>query len=191
MEVENLENYFLNEILRRGFDYYKKGKVKEIIKLKGGYLAIVSGTTNYRVMISEHNGTLKMSCTCPYAADNNCKHMAAVLYCFKSGNIPIKKSETKNVVVTDFDIFKKEFRKEYNKLFNHRSYLHENELKEYGDLINQFASSAKKYIKSNKNLAYKIFEYLLIEVDKIDVYDMHGEKENIYLKIYLKISKSY
>ena len=44
MEVKDIDKYFPLEILRRGYDYYKRGKVKEIIKINNGFVANVSGS---------------------------------------------------------------------------------------------------------------------------------------------------
>ena len=47
-----MDQYFSYNILRRGYDYYKKGKVKNIVKTKDGVIATVRGTDEYRVTIS-------------------------------------------------------------------------------------------------------------------------------------------
>ncbi len=123
-----------------------------------------------------------MECTCPYAEDSNCKHMAAVLYCLKSGNIPIKeKSNEINIDEdTDFESFKKEFRRNRYSLFHNKTYLHDYELNDYIDLINDFIKISKKYVNVNNLLAYKIFEYFLLQINDINVYDAYGKKEKIF-----------
>ena len=132
MEVKDIDKYFPLEILRRGYDYYKRGKVKEIIKINNGFVANVSGSDIYKVTIDVSKKHYDMKCTCPYAEDFNCKHMAAVLYCLKNNTLPIKKNNinVQETEMTDFEKFKRNFRREYNKLFHNRSYLRENELKE-------------------------------------------------------------
>lgn len=92
MKIKDIDQYFSFEILRRGYDYYKKGKVKEIVKLKDGVIAKVSGSEQYEVTIILNKNKYDMECTCPYAEDNNCKHMAAVLYCLKNNDLPIKEN---------------------------------------------------------------------------------------------------
>ena len=68
MEVKDIDKYFPLEILRRGYDYYKRGKVKEIIKINNGFVANVSGSDIYKVTIDVSKKHYDMKCTCPYAA---------------------------------------------------------------------------------------------------------------------------
>ena len=51
MEIKNIDKYFSFEILRRGYDYYKKGRVKNITKVNNEYIASVSGSETYQVTI--------------------------------------------------------------------------------------------------------------------------------------------
>ena len=68
MEVKDIDKYFPLEILRRGYDYYKKGKVKQIIKLRDGYIGSVNGSEEYKVTIALNKRDIcNMECTCPYA----------------------------------------------------------------------------------------------------------------------------
>ena len=189
MEVKNIDKYFSYDILRRGYDYYKKGKVKSIIKLKDGFIANVNGSEEYKVtiLIDKSKKEIKsLECTCPYAEKNNCKHMAAVLYCIKNNDLPIK--ENKVIVhseeITDFDKFKKEYKKECYKLFHNRYYLHQNELDDYIDIVNNFIKEGTKYIESNDKIAYQIFEFFLREIDEIDVYDEYGQKEDLFANVF-------
>ena len=76
MKIPSLKNNFGSEILKRGYDYYKQGRVKNIIIDGKKVKATVIGSRNYRVTICTANNDFK--CTCPY--EFNCKHEAAVLY---------------------------------------------------------------------------------------------------------------
>ena len=179
MEIKDINKYFSLEILRRGYDYYKKGKVKQIIKLKDGYIARVNGTEEYKVTIVLNKKDIcNMECTCPYAEENNCKHMAAVLYCLKNNDIPVIENniKVKTEEITNFQKFKKEFKREYNKLFHNRSYLHQNELDDYINIVNKFTEEAVKYIKTDIELAYEIFEFFIMEIDDLD----YGKKEEVF-----------
>lgn len=74
--------FFEDQILKRGYDYYRSGTVLELIVEEEKITAVVDGTEEYDVSILLENGTIDtMECSCPYAADgNNCKHMVAVLF---------------------------------------------------------------------------------------------------------------
>ncbi len=76
MKIPSLKNNFGSEILKRGYDYYKQGRVKNIIIDGKKVKATVIGSRNYRVIIFTASNDFK--CTCPY--EFNCKHEAAVLY---------------------------------------------------------------------------------------------------------------
>ena len=76
------ELLFKPHILHRGAEYYRDAAVEDLKITDTQITAIVLGTEDYNVEIDIKDGVIEaMSCTCPYAADdNNCKHMAAVLF---------------------------------------------------------------------------------------------------------------
>lgn len=80
--MKNWEFLFKPVIRERGMDYYLDGKVKNLEKTDTGYEALVEGSEDYFVEITEKDGEiLDLYCGCPYAEDGkHCKHMAAVLY---------------------------------------------------------------------------------------------------------------
>jgi len=170
MEVKNLDSYFDQTILRRGYDYYKKGNVLGISKLENIYSAKIKGTENYEVLINLDINPYQMNCSCPYAANSNCKHMAAVLYCLKNDKVPVKEIKKIQISenITDFERFNKEFKKERYKLIGNKIYLDSSEIEEYAKLILQFVKKSVEYIKNNPELAYDILEYFLLEVDNIN-----------------------
>ena len=79
------EHLFKSHILERGYDYYTSGAVTELETDKDAVYATVCGTEDYKVSIHLNDDKIDyMYCSCPYAADdNNCKHMAAVLYAYE------------------------------------------------------------------------------------------------------------
>lgn len=79
--LENWEYEFTQLILNRGKKYFADGRVDCLRREGNTYYASVVGTENYEVQISFDNEDMinRVTCTCPYARENNCKHMAAVL----------------------------------------------------------------------------------------------------------------
>ena len=74
---------FSRTILNRGWEYYRKGKAKKIIRTKEGYQITVRGSRNYCVTlyVDENNWFDWADCNCPYADKGfMCKHMAAAFY---------------------------------------------------------------------------------------------------------------
>ncbi len=73
------ENLFHLQVLNRGWDYYEAGRVRNLVRTRGGYEAQVRGSDLYDVEVSVINGVVQESwCACPYAeAWNYCKHLAA------------------------------------------------------------------------------------------------------------------
>lgn len=77
---------FTRNILKRGRDYFYRGKVAnlKIGEFSGQtqYSANVQGSRKYAVsVVVRGNKVTFMNCSCPYAADgSHCKHMASVLF---------------------------------------------------------------------------------------------------------------
>jgi hypothetical protein len=77
-------------ILMRGKKYFEEGNVQRVQRCADTYIATVEGSENYEVEIFLSNGRLdEMTCTCPYAQRENCKHMAAVLFALESGDVSV------------------------------------------------------------------------------------------------------
>lgn len=78
----DFEDLFDAKVLKRGYDYYLEDSVHDVIKNGNNYEGVVYGTEIYEVQVElASNGDVKnVSCDCPYAEENNCKHMAALLY---------------------------------------------------------------------------------------------------------------
>ena len=80
--MANWRDLFRPWILERGQEYFECGQVTELEDDGGLVRAEVSGRQDYHVEIRRSGKRLDwMSCDCPYAdKDENCKHMAAVLF---------------------------------------------------------------------------------------------------------------
>ncbi len=76
------KNLFMQNILMRGSDYYRRGKVVGLFPMGDIYLAKVMGSRAYTVRIEERDGALfRASCDCPHSRSGYyCKHIAAVMY---------------------------------------------------------------------------------------------------------------
>lgn len=75
--TEKFERKFESQIIYRGKDYFRTGKVKKCIKTPDGYIAKVQGNDDYNVEIKVNNEDIEMFCDCPYSS--NCKHEYATL----------------------------------------------------------------------------------------------------------------
>ena len=76
------QHLFSVSILNRGREYFRKNKVRSLIRDGATYYAVVEGSREYEVEIRLHGTQIEeMNCDCPYAQEGNfCKHMAAALY---------------------------------------------------------------------------------------------------------------
>ena len=78
------QEYFQPHILSRGYEYYRRGLVKDVKVTDTAVSAVVKGSEDYMVQIDRTDDDEfdpDMYCTCPYADGGNlCKHMAAVLF---------------------------------------------------------------------------------------------------------------
>ena len=91
------QHLFPAAVLQRGREYYKRNRVRSLIRDGETYYAAVQGTTEYQVVIRLRADRVeRMECDCPYAADGNrCKHMAAALYEISARQVPGTRSERK------------------------------------------------------------------------------------------------
>ena len=83
---DDWKDEFAPHILARGRKYYEEGRVSQLIQYENRITAHVDGTEDYRVEIDLPGGMPdNWRCTCPYAAQGDCKHKAAVLFAVEAG----------------------------------------------------------------------------------------------------------
>ena len=145
----NFEKLFDEKILKRGYNYYLEDAVHDVTRNGNHYEGLVYGTEIYEVQIEiDDNGNVKhMDCDCPYAEENNCKHMVALLYYLENdGKIESKKA----IRNTD----------NYDKILDKIS---ENEIKEFVlekiyenfDFQNEFRSHFVQYFEKTPKKVYE------------------------------------
>ena len=89
--IPDWKEEFAPHILARGKKYYEERKVRRIQRCGNTYIASVEGTEDYEVEISFAEEKIEqMRCNCPYAPENNCKHMAAVLFALEDDDICVE-----------------------------------------------------------------------------------------------------
>ena len=145
----NFEKLFDEKILKRGYNYYLEDAVHDVTRNGNHYEGLVYGTEIYEVQIEiDDNGNVEdMDCDCPYAEENNCKHMVALLYYLENdGEIESKKA----IRNTD----------NYEKILDKIS---ENEIKEFVlekiyenfDFQNEFRSHFVQYFEKTPKKVYE------------------------------------
>lgn len=97
MNINTFESQFSKVIVQRGYDYYMNHHVIDIMQIdNSNWQAEVEGTEPYTVnIIIKANGDITdATCDCPY--DDDCKHIAAVLYAIQEqfNNSPISVSKS-------------------------------------------------------------------------------------------------
>lgn len=123
--------------------------MNDVSKNGNCYEGLVYGTEIYEVQIEiDDNGNIEdMDCDCPYAEENNCKHMAALLYYLENdGKIKSKK------MIRNTD--------NYDKIVDKIS---ENEIKEFvlgklyenSDFQNEFRSHFVQYFEKTPKRVYE------------------------------------
>lgn len=89
--ITNWKDEFAPHILARGKKYFEEGRVGRIQRDRKTYIAPVEGTERYEVEISLGEDHIEeMLCNCPYAEEDNCKHMAAVLFALERDDVSIE-----------------------------------------------------------------------------------------------------
>lgn len=145
----NFEKLFDEKILKRGYNYYLEDSVHDVTRNGNHYEGLVYGTEIYEVQIEiDDNGNVEdMDCDCPYAEENNCKHMVALLYYLENdGEIESKK------IIRNTD--------NYDKILDKIS---ENEIKEFVlekiyenfDFQNEFRSHFVQYFEKTPKKVYE------------------------------------
>ena len=81
LNIIDWADQFTDVILKRGYDYFNKEKIKKLYQEPYGIAAVVEGSDDYHVTIDlKDKQVTGMYCDCPYAnKGHHCKHMAAVL----------------------------------------------------------------------------------------------------------------
>lgn len=82
ISLGNFEHQIEEKILKRGFDYFKKGCVIDVDEVGGGnYEITVEGSETYTVSLHIKGNTVsEFECDCPYDMGPVCKHVAATLF---------------------------------------------------------------------------------------------------------------
>jgi hypothetical protein len=70
---------FDSAILHRGADYFRNGRVNIDSASASRIVAIVKGSSRYRVKLERKGRKIHASCTCPYFDVDLCKHIWAVM----------------------------------------------------------------------------------------------------------------
>lgn len=91
VEINKWMDLFKRVILERGYDYFERGKVKDVHWEGDTVYGKVKGTEEYNVSVEiDGENVGKLSCDCPYAkGQKKCKHMAALLFKVLGGDICI------------------------------------------------------------------------------------------------------
>ena len=100
--LNEFEQHIDETILKRGYQYFKKGLVNEPEEIGSGeYEAIVEGTSQYTVQLSIKNDVItEYVCSCPYELGPVCKHVVAVIFHLQQNelNLTVKAKKNKGEV---------------------------------------------------------------------------------------------
>lgn len=114
MNIEDLQEHIPSNIMTRGRNYFRTGKVKSIKYVSPNiYTATVKGTHSYQVLVNiDSSGVIKKSiCSCPYGSF--CKHLVAVCLEIRNSEDYIKmiNASTVSETVTEKKISEKVVKK--------------------------------------------------------------------------------
>lgn len=170
VKVNNWEKLFDDERLIRGYDYFLKDKVFDVILTDEYISSKVEGKKNkiYDVLIKYDKDEIKsLYCTCPYSySDFNCKHMVATLY--KKDEINLNKNKGVNIN-NDTYIFKdllNDISEDKLKKYLYDTYNDNDEFKV--KFINEF------YSKFDDN-DFEEYENILNNIFNIDLVELYNE----------------
>lgn len=79
LDIEEIKSLCTESSYERGVDYFRKGRVRDIIRSRNRITASVVGTQKYSVKLHTDREDFDVSCTCPYDWGGYCKHIVATL----------------------------------------------------------------------------------------------------------------
>ena len=166
------ENFFDEERLIRGYDYFLKDKVFDVIITDNYISSKVEGKRNnvYEVQINYEDDKIKsLYCNCPYAYSNSyCKHMVATLY----KRDEISQNKTDNIDNCDNAYIFRDLLKniDENKL---KKYLYDN-YKDDSTFINDFIDTFYDNFTYEDFLEYENILNNIFNIDLVELYNENG-----------------
>lgn len=168
----NWEKLFDEERLIRGYDYFLKDKVFDVILTDKNISSKVEGKRNniYEVQINYDNDRITSSyCTCPYSYSKTyCKHMVATLYKMDEINQNKKDNLNKSDDIYLFKDVLKDLDENKLKKYLYDTYKDDEEF--IGKFINEFYSNFtyEDYL-DYENMLNNIFN-----IDLVELYNENG-----------------
>lgn len=182
--ISGIGRYFQSEIAKRGYMYFKKGHVSSAVLINKNTIDfIVSGTINYEVRIAINEADdYSLECNCPYAEQDNCKHMAACLYYLQEygvekGNSLSKSAKpSRDKKLKPLDIFKLNLTNRISKLYGRDSYINYYKGYDFVCLIAEYCDKVQTNIDNEEySLAIDQIFYLFDVIDTIEMDGSNGE----------------
>ena len=95
MKLSRFENEVDPVILERGLEYFKRNKLKKVLKKDDTHFEFeVEGTKNYIVVVNfmdERDTLQETTCSCPYDQGPYCKHQVTAFYYLLENNMETEK----------------------------------------------------------------------------------------------------
>ena len=167
VEINKWMDLFKRVILERGYDYFERGKVKDVHWEGDTVYGKVKGTEEYSVSAEIDDDKVgKLSCDCLYAKGRKkCKHMAALLFKVLGGDICID-----DEYYDDYDYYEEYDDEYYDEDYSYDYYnniIDDNE--EINRLIDSFdeeiLKDVLKYLLENDSSARRSFWQYINEGD--------------------------
>lgn len=100
LTLTNFEGLIEPKIIERGYDYYKRGRIRKVEKTgENEFTAIAFGSDDYEVYVKvEGEKIVESECDCPYDWGNICKHEVAVYYQIRYGNFTEVNDKTSEIL---------------------------------------------------------------------------------------------
>ena len=179
VEINKWMDLFKRVILERGYDYFERGKVKDVHWEGDTVYGKVKGTEEYNVSAEiDGENVGKLSCDCPYAkGQKKCKHMAALLFKVLGGDIYIDDEYDDEYYDEDdyeyYEDYLYECDQHYNNIIDDDYRIDEL----IDSLDEKRLKDVLKYLLENDNIAKRSFlQYINSEDNNINIEDL---KESI------------
>jgi len=99
IHIEDFESAFPERILERGINYFESGLIINLsCNASGNWGAVVLGSEEYAVTVKPAgDGMAECRCSCPYAIEAPCKHIAAVLIALEEQGVDMEQHDEQPV----------------------------------------------------------------------------------------------
>lgn len=178
------KNYFSQDILLRGEQYYKNGRILDIWYQDNRIKSYIGGKEIYKIELEIENNEIKKSyCSCPYSEDGQylCKHIAAVTYYLNENEIPELEPTNKKQDNNELKKIYDEMDYEVRKISDKHGFINYYNGRYFVDLVKKVSEYIDNYIDNeNYKDAFELIKYTYQFIQDVFMDGSNGEYQQSF-----------